>query len=130
MKVTLTTAQVITVASQQLMCDMGEVYEALNAITGDDLFTHQLLRAAEFARPHVIEACPWVTDLPPFPDFTRIGEGAPTKEVVETWVAGISKTVGETHEVPELSDRWEYIDPFVELAKMMAAPPSDAGKES
>ena len=110
----LTTGQVITLGDGRLACPIGEVYEACNGLLGDDLMTHQLVRAGEFLKPHVQEACPWVTDLPEL-DL----DGVDDKEtVVLAWVDEISAAHGETHEVPDLSDEWEKIDPLQELVDM------------
>ncbi len=48
---TATLAQVLSVTTGRLVCEMGALYEILNAITGDNLYTHVLPRAARFAKP-------------------------------------------------------------------------------
>lgn len=113
----LNTGQVITVATGRLACSMGEVYEALNGLTGDELMTHQLPRANDFAEPHVKEACPWVVDIGEFPDLDEVSDkGA----VVESWLAKISEEHGDSHEVPDLSGFWIHFDPLDEIVAIMA----------
>src|SRR5690348_6456278 len=51
---------VVTAATGYLVCDMGQVYEVLNFLTNDDLFTHQLPRAFRECKPwlkHRHEEC-------------------------------------------------------------------------
>ena len=110
----LTTGQVLTITTGKLACEMGEVYEALDGLTGDSLMTHQLPRASEYAKPHVEKACPWSTDVPALVLDESDREGS-----VKAWIAGISEEVGEVHEVPDLSEDWEARDPIAELVEMM-----------
>lgn len=42
---------VLSATTGRLLCDMGGVYEILNHMTGDNLFTHVLPRAFRFAAP-------------------------------------------------------------------------------
>lgn len=44
-------AVVVTAATGRLLCDMGQVYEILNFLTNDNLFTHQLPRAFRECKP-------------------------------------------------------------------------------
>ena len=57
-----TLGAVLTVAGDTLMCDIGKVYELLNFMTGDNLFTHQLPRAAEECRPILFKKYPWLSE--------------------------------------------------------------------
>jgi len=43
--------------------DIGDIYAILNYMTGDDLFTHQLPRAADACRPSLIEQHPLLAQL-------------------------------------------------------------------
>lgn len=110
----LSTGQVITLGDGRLACPIGEVYEACNGLLGDDLMTHQLVRAGYFLKPHVKEACPWVSNLPEL-DLAGVDD---KETAVLAWVDEISAIHGETHEVPDLSDEWEKIDPIQELLDM------------
>lgn len=111
----LTTGQVLTITDGRVFCDIGEIYEALDGLTGDSLMTHQLPRAGEFAKPYVEEACPWVNDLPPL-DL----EGVEDKRgVIMEWLDDISEEHGEVHEVPDLSGYWISFDPLEELVAIM-----------
>ena len=57
--VTLTTAQALTLASGRLVCDITDVYTALNDILGINVMTHQIPAALHDARPIVVSALPW-----------------------------------------------------------------------
>lgn len=111
---TLTTGQVITLGDGRLACDIGSVYEALNGLLDDNLMTHQLPRAGRFVEPHVQDACPWVTDLPPL-----VLEGAEDKEAtVLAWVDRISAEHGPLHTVPDLAGQWVRFNPIDEAVAM------------
>jgi hypothetical protein len=116
--ITLSTAQLVTLTDGRLACTMDEVYKALNEITGDNLYTHQLPRAMEFAQPELIKMHPWVENLPDMPSFNGLSQ-AEAKEQMEAWVAKISADHGDTHEVPDLSEQWVYVDPIAELVDKM-----------
>lgn len=57
---------VLSITTGLLLCDasgerpMDGVYRILNFITGENLFTHQLPRAAEQAKPDLIRQYPWL----------------------------------------------------------------------
>ncbi len=51
-------ATVLTVTTGRLLCEMGSVYEILNFMTGDDLFTHQLPRASKECEPWIAAQYP------------------------------------------------------------------------
>lgn len=113
-KATLTTGQVITIGDGRFACSVVEIYSALNTLLDDNLFTHQLPRGARHAEKTVIEACPWVTDLPKL-DFNQQGT---KEEIVRAWVASISAKVGDTHEIPDASEGWQEKNPVIELTEM------------
>ena len=53
-------ADVLSITDGMLLSKrhMGGVYDILNFMTGDDLFTHQLPRAADECRPHILRQVP------------------------------------------------------------------------
>lgn len=56
----------LTVTTDRMFLkDIGDLYEILNYITGDSLFTHQLPRGARFAKPFILAACPILEDVTP-----------------------------------------------------------------
>ncbi|GAA4915746.1 hypothetical protein [Nesterenkonia rhizosphaerae] len=117
-EMTLTTGQVISRGDGRLACDMGEVYQALNGLLDDNLMTHQLPRAGTYVEPHIVEACPWVTDLPELrlaPSMTREAQEAS----VRAWVAAISAQHGDQHTIPDLSVGWARRDPIKEAEELV-----------
>lgn len=122
--INLTTGQLISITDGRLACDIGDVYKALDAITGDNLFTHQLPRASRFVEPFLAELHPWVRDLPPMPSL----DGLPTEDVADVvygWVDRISAEHGSEHEAPDLSAQWTPGDPLAELSDMLDGGKSD-----
>lgn len=93
---------------------MSGVYEILNYMTGDDLFTHQLPRAAEACRG------PLLTQHPQLSEADCAG--------IDTYnhadrLAALVAQFGETLPVAPLSGGdYEPRDPITELAEMTAAP--------
>lgn len=114
-KATLTTGQVISLGDGRFACEVDEIYTALNTLLDDNLFTHQLPRGAKYVQRTIIDACPWVKDLPEIEYTPR----EPKATTVKKWVVSISEKVGETHEIPDASEGWGHKHPLVELAEMV-----------
>lgn len=51
---------VLTVTTGRLLCEMEDVYDILNFMTGDNLFTHQLPRASDQCSPWLLK---WYPEL-------------------------------------------------------------------
>lgn len=105
------TEKVISAIAGTLICEMGGVYEVLNWMSGDSLFTHQLPRVSREARAAM---------LAHVPSFSRIVDEAEQvnsdnwKEWRDRWV----DRYGPTMAVPKMnSDQHERIDPISELAE-------------
>lgn len=89
---------------------MEGVYDILNWMTGESLYTHQLPRVAREAKPVLLAALPQLAAVE-VPDF-------PGPERVAAWLAGQVALYGETLPVPKLTaDQHESIDPMSELAE-------------
>ena len=90
---------------------MNGVYRILNHMTGDDLFTHQLPRAAEECRPTLREQHPALAGIEP-PELD--GEAA-----AMAWLAEQVTEYGEMFDVEPLSagDHMR-INPLAELSMM------------
>lgn len=50
--------QMLSITDGHLMCQIDGVYEILNYLTDDDLYTHQLPRAAEVCKPYILQVYP------------------------------------------------------------------------
>jgi hypothetical protein len=54
---------VLSVTTGKLLCDIGRVYDILNHMTGDSLFTHQLPRACRICGPHLLKQHPQLAGI-------------------------------------------------------------------
>ena len=95
---------------------IGGLYEILNWMTGDNLFTHQLPRASDECAPSLRAQFPDLAAVVP-PEFSGEAE-------VWTWLAAQVEAHGETREVAPLrEDEHTYVDPITELHKMAPGKP-------
>jgi len=89
---------------------MEGVYDILNWMTGEILYTHQLPRVAREAGPVLLVAHPKLASI-------SVPEFAKPDEVLE-WLADQVAIYGEALPVPQLTeDQHESIDPISELAE-------------
>lgn len=75
---------VLSVTTGYLLCEIGELYKILNFITKQDLYTHQLPRAAEYAKVHISIAYPGIED-------TQVPDGLRTMEQVDQYLNNLLK---------------------------------------
>jgi hypothetical protein len=112
--------QVLSITTGRLLCDMGEVYEILNHITGDNLFTHALPRANRFAAPLVLELFPQLRKAEEESNQSRLDALLATTEkpmdAVKEWLASLD--LPESFELPTWADAWLAVDPLAELEAM------------
>lgn len=118
-----TLGQVLSITTGRLCCEMGGVYEILNYITGDDLFTSALLRAAPFARGYLKTEHPELFITPEQDaDLTlRIDEAKAIGGNIMGAIGGWMSTLGLQMmvEIESHADAWMSLDPMGELAGMM-----------
>jgi hypothetical protein len=96
---------------------MGGVYNILNWMTGDDLFTHQLPRANDECEPHLRIQHPDLAEVTA-PDFSTIPR-AEVEQAVAEWLAKQVERFGEyRHVVPLAAGDHTRIDPIAELTMM------------
>ena len=89
------------------------VYDILNYMTGDDLYTHQLPRASRECRPFLIEQMPWLEEI--------TGDDV-TVENWEGWLWEQVKQYGLLHSViPIPTEAHEVIDPIEEKRTLWLA---------
>jgi hypothetical protein len=93
------------------------VYDVLNYMTGDDLFTHQLPRASRECEPHLREQHPDLAAIV-FPDWSALTSDN-AEATVMAWLAEQVALFGETRPIRPLpAEDHTSIDPITEL-KMM-----------
>lgn len=108
------TDHVLSVVTGRLICDgIGPVYEVLNWMTGENLFTHQLPRVGTEATALMIKTMP---ELKHAVDEAEAVNGDNWQEWRDRWVA----RYGETIDVPKFTAAdHERIDPMSEIAEMI-----------
>ncbi len=107
------TGAVLSVVTDILVSEnhIGGVYEVLNWMTGESLFTHQLPRVGSEAKPVILAAKP---ELQQAVDEAEQVNADNWREWLATWKA----RYGETIAVPKLTiAEHERIDPLSELAE-------------
>lgn len=93
---------------------IGGVYEILNHMTGEDLFTHQLPRAVKECRPHLLAQHPQLAGC----DCSGLDA-----ETVPTRLAELVAQFGETLPVtPLAAGEYQPRNPITELAEMTDKP--------
>jgi hypothetical protein len=91
------------------------VYDILNWMTGDSLFTHQLPRACDECEGPLLAQHPDLAAIVP-PESFGDGSKGSAEEAVNRWLAEQVAIYGETREVAPLAgDEHTRIDPFAEL---------------
>jgi hypothetical protein len=99
------------------------VYDILNYMTGDDLYTHALPRAADTCRPELLRQHPKLASAEVNFQVAKLGEmlksesgKANPEELVAGWLFQMTLDYGETLSVEPLRPAdYEYIDPVQEL---------------
>jgi hypothetical protein len=108
---------VLSVAGGKLMCDIGMVYDILNFMTGDNLFTHQLPRAAEECRPSLLKQHPFLSEYleKVEPTVSTVNVHEKLAECVSIW--------GSELAIDELSGAGdhEFKEPLQELCDMVGS---------
>ena len=101
---------VLSVTTDKLLCKMGDVYEILNYLTGADLFTHQLPRAGEACKPHILEQVSALADV----DASEVN-----RENWEAWLNDAKSRYGDLVLLEPISlfgyQRKDPVDEMVEM---------------
>lgn len=96
---------------------MEGVYDILNYMTGDNLFTHQLPRASRECQGPLLEQLPQLVNV----DVPEEFEG---KQHVEDWLFATKLIFGESLTVsPLATGRHEFRDPIMDADQMMGNRP-------
>jgi hypothetical protein len=109
---------ILTITTGRLVSPrhMDGVYDILNWMTGDNLFTHQIPRATDECRGPLLAQHP---DLAGVAAPGKFGDGSKgsAKQAVDAWLAGQVAAYGEMREVEPLHpDDHTRIDPMAEIA--------------
>lgn len=110
----LPTEAVLSTVTGYLICDIGAVYEVLNWMTGESVFTHQLPRIGREAAPVVLAAHPELATA--YEEAEQISRDT-WQHWRDTWI----KRYGATISVPKFTaDSHERVDPISELAEKVS----------
>ena len=104
---------VLTITTGRLVSPrhVDGIYDILNFMTGDNLFTHQLPRAMDECQGPLLAQHPDLAEV-------EVPELDGEAEVI-AWLAVQVERYGETRQVAPLgADEHTYIDPFTEIRKM------------
>lgn len=102
---------VLSVVTGRLVGKMGGVYEVLNWMTGESLFTHQLPRVGDEARPVLVAAHPALQQA--IDEAEQV-----TTDNWNEWLQTWQDRYGPILAVPKFgADDHEQIDPMSELAE-------------
>lgn len=120
---TVTTGRLLTEPRRKGDNGIGNLYELLNWLTGDSLFTHQLGRAGESCKPYLLEC---------FPELKKATEAISLldrqlatrepSEAISHWLTQlrmIAPDIKDTYEIAPMPDGWTTIDPMIELESMV-----------
>jgi hypothetical protein len=109
-------ADILSVTTGRLLSrdHMGGIYNILNGLTGDNLFTHQLPRAVDACRPSVIAQHPQLDGIEP-PEDIDVAD-------LMAWLLDAERQFGEELPVEPLApEAWEQRNPIEELCDMVGA---------
>ena len=113
MKKTFPLKQVLSVVGDRLLCDVDGIYEILNFLTQDNLFTHQLPRACQECRPWLLR---W------FPEFTTYDDSSVTPNNWRGFLDEQVEKYGPSRDIePIPRDDHETKDPILEAWEMKGA---------
>jgi hypothetical protein len=106
---------VLTVTTGRLIStggNMDGLYNILNWMTDDNLFTHQLVRASEEAEPILFEDFPELKNI-------QVPEDLSDETKILAWLDSIKEEFGTTRVVRRIpKEQHQNIDPITELLDM------------
>lgn len=114
---------ILSVTGESMVCDIGDIYEILGWLTGEDLMTHQLPRAARESEDFLREQFPDLATVDT-PDWSQVPgwatmTGDDKEAHITVWLDGLAAKVGATRDVPRLQvEDHTQIDALAELRMM------------
>lgn len=105
--------QIVSVVTGVMACEMDEIYLILNYMTGDDLYTHQLPRAATACEEYIKKQCKWADSV----DTSTL-----SPKTYKDWIKKLNDTYGEWHDLEPLPvGIWQKKNPISELIEMRSS---------
>ena len=106
-----TLAQVLSVSTGKFLCTIDGLYGIMNFLTGENLFTHQLLRAFDPCKRYVLEQ---------YPGLAAIDASSVTPDNYTEWLSEQVVGYGEVFQLyPMPKGYYEPKDPLSELMEMV-----------
>lgn len=112
---------ILSITTERLVSPRGieGVYGILSFMAGENIYTHQLPRIGDEAKPELLRQHPFLISITA-PDWEIKRNGAEMEQVIQAWVSSIAVQHGEYLAVsPMAMDDHALIDPVVELAAMV-----------
>ena len=106
-----TLGDILSVISGQLLSErgVGGVYDILNYMTGDNIYTHQIPRALDECAPALEQQLPELAEVQ-IPELNR------DWKQLSSWLGEMALKLGEKHQVMPLSpEDHDVINPLTEL---------------
>jgi len=105
---------ILSVTTGRLLCEFDKLWELLDFLTRDSLYTHQIPRAQDECRPSLLRQ---------FPQLAEISGEDVSPENVHQWLADKTAEFGEGFKVQPLEkDEHETIDSLEEAIAMGVDP--------
>lgn len=122
---TVTTGRLLTQPKGERDNGIGNLYELLNWITSDNLYTHQLPRAEDACRPWLIKCFPELAGASDYlyklEELLAINRGR-GQEAINSWLSHLKTRypdIKETYDVTPMPGGWVHIDPLTEAESMI-----------
>jgi hypothetical protein len=120
---TVTTGRLLTEGKRPRDNGIGDLYEILNWMTGDNLFTHQLPRASDTCKPWLLKCFPELAGASEFVSTLaeRIDQHGAV-EGIKRWLVQLQMAfpnIKDEYDVEPLPEGWTTIDPMIELESMV-----------
>jgi hypothetical protein len=113
--------EVLSVTTGRCCCEMSGIYEILNHVTGDNLFTHSIPRAIIFAAPLILKQYPELATAGTEAEMQRLSDEVKLAKQpmagVRKWLSGLK--LRTEYEMASHADVWLSIDPLAELEGMV-----------
>lgn len=101
---------VLSITTGFLLCEVEQLYKILDFLTGQSLYTHQLPRAADFGKTHILSIYPELEGIE-VPDIR-------TEQEVDVYLQSlIEKGLKEEYELSPMTD-FVQKNPIEELIEM------------
>lgn len=124
----VTTGRLLTKPKGPRDNGISNLYAVLGWITGDELFTHQLPRAGDAAKPYLLSCFPELgaatgalNRLDKYLANSKVGGHSPA-DAINEWLKDLRSAfpeLRETYDVAPMPEGWTTIDPMIELESMV-----------